>query len=364
MNDASRSSAAAPTRHAGVGLFGQEFWGIDRHELIAGAAQQLLTERAREKVERITSPLGSGVRLAELAGWADRIKRRAPAPGDDLDTVAFLNDPRNRQQDRWHYVNLPLDATGYSRERYPSFTRDDDVVQTIMAGIRVLAGESDRFSELNALRLVVHCVGDVFQPIHVGCSYLDLETNPPQLVFDPEVAASRNLRSDTGGNALLLPLGTKGVSLHSYWDGRLGGRVVLDEIAPDAMDAAVAAAEADEATAVVAESDIAIDEATRREFVDKLMALMPAPAGAAFAAAPLPDPLESWPVAWAADSLVAAREAYRSLSIDRPAGSTGRSFFVRWEGQEAYVARCKPIVVQRLTAAARGLADLLNGVWS
>lgn len=364
MNNSSSSHAGAYT---GVGLYSQEFWGIGRHQLIAGAAQQHLTERARQQVARVTSPLGDGVGLDQLAAWADQIKRRAPAPDDDADTVAFLNDPRNRQQDRWHYVNLPLDATGYSRERYPAFTRDDDVVQTIAEGIRVLEGRSDRFSELNALRLVVHCVGDVFQPVHVGCSYIDVEANPPRLVFDPEVAESSHLRSDTGGNALLLPLGTKGVSLHSYWDSRLGGRVALDEIGADAMDAAVAAAAADEAAGAFDAADaeeMEVEETTRRAFVDKLLALMSAPdAAALFAAAPT-GPLERWPAAWANDSLAAARQAYQSLSIDRPVGPAKRSFFVRWEGQEAYVARCKPIVLQRLTAAARGLADLLNRIWS
>lgn len=330
---------------ASRGLFAQTFWGIERHALIAGAAQTLLTDSARDNVEQITSALGNDVSLVQLAGWADQIKRRTATADDDADTVEFLNDPRNRSHAQWHYVNLPLHATGYSREQYPAFTRDDDVVQTIAAGIRVLMGNSDRFSRLNALRLVVHCVGDLFQPVHVGCSYIDLETAVPSLVYDPVVADARKLRSDTGGNALLLPLGPKGVSLHSYWDSRLGGRVDLGEIGADALDTA--------------------DDDTRRRHIDQLLALMAEPDRIGFAPrTPLPGPLESWPDAWATDSLAAAREAYKSLSIDRPVGPEMRSFFVHWEGEAAYVARCKPIMVQQLTGAARGLADLLNGIWS
>lgn len=342
MSGGSPSSVVAPS---GSGLFSQDFWGIDRHELIAAAAQQHLSERARQNVARITARLGEGITLDQLAGWADQIKRRKPLPTDDPDTVEFLNDPRNRQQDQWHYVNLPLDATGYSREDYPKFTRDDDVVQTIAAGIRVLAGHSDRFSELNALRIVVHCVGDVFQPVHVGCGYIDNDAEPPRLVFDPAIAAARDLRSDTGGNALLLPLGTQGVSLHSYWDSRLGGHVALEEIGVDAMESPE------------------LDAATRRALVDKLLAHMSASA-AALSGSALAPPFERWPIAWANDSLAAARAAYQSLSIDRRVAPASRSFFVHWEGQDAYVARCKPIVLQRLSGAARGLADLLNGLWA
>ncbi|QBF26734.1 hypothetical protein EXN22_13890 [Pseudomonas tructae] len=364
----SSSALPPPTRGAQAGLFAQEFWGIDRHQLIAGAAQTLLNVSACDNIARITSALGSDVGLDQLAGWADQIKRRTASPDDDADTVEFLNDPRNSSHAQWHYVNLPLQATDYSRERYPAFTREDDVVQTITAGIRVLTGNSDRFSRLNALRLVVHCVGDLFQPVHVGCSYIDLKTSPPSLVYDPADVLSRQLRSDTGGNALLLPMGTKGVSLHSYWDSRLGGRVDLDDIGADARVAAFEPAEPEDACVsfndrITEYTDI--NDAKRCEHIDKLVELMNVPAAIGLLAhTPLPGPLESWPAVWATDSLAAAREAYKSLSIDRPVGPEMRSFFVRWEGEDAYVARCKPIMLQRLTGAARGLADLLNGVWS
>jgi hypothetical protein len=92
-----------------------------------------------------------------------------PKPGDDDETVAFLNDPKNKAQDTWHYVNIPALAENYDREKYPDFTRDDDVVQMTLQAINVLQGRSDRFSELNALRLITHYVGDLHQPIHVGC---------------------------------------------------------------------------------------------------------------------------------------------------------------------------------------------------
>jgi hypothetical protein len=344
-------------------LHEREFWSIDRHELVGEGAQRLLSASALVALARITRPLGNGVGLGELAGWADHVKRRAPRPGDDADTVAFLQDARNRDNDRWHYVNLPLQASAYSRSLYPQFTRDDDVVQTIVEGVRVLGGRSQRFSELNALRLVVHCVGDVCQPVHVGCSYLDPLATPVRLVFDPAEASRPGMRSDTGGNALLLPLGGRGVSLHAYWDGRLGGAVALPEIDDESLPQAVAAAMAfDEGRHEHDKAMPAASSAERRLALDNLAAEI-AGAGSGAAVAGSAEALEDWPVRWATDALFAARDAYHSLSVDRPVSPQGRSYFVRWEGKAAYDARCIPIVRRQMAAAARGLADLLNALW-
>ena len=122
--------------------------------------------------------------------------------------------------DTWHYVLTSVLCRGLrSGEIYPRFTRDDDVVQMTASAVRVLTGNSDRFSALNALRLIIHLVGDLHQPIHVGCGYIKRSTNPAKLEFDPQVAASQKLRNDRGGGRLILPTGG---NLHSYWDGSLG----------------------------------------------------------------------------------------------------------------------------------------------
>src|SRR5262249_38999733 len=135
----------------------------------------------------------------------------------------FLLDSRNQQNECWHFVELPLGAEGYDRVRYPKFTALTDLVQMSQQCIQVLQGSSDRFSEANALRLLVHLIGDLHQPLHCGCCYLQPVNGPEaaQLVADPEAAAVSDLESDWGGNALMLPIGG-GVSLHHYWDSDLG----------------------------------------------------------------------------------------------------------------------------------------------
>lgn len=334
------SEAGARGAYAGLqpggpqaGLFAREFWGISRHEAIAAAAERDLSAKTAEAVARITEPLGEGIALSQLAGWADTVKRREPRHGDDADTVAFLRDPRNRAHDTWHYVNIPCQAEAYDRQKYPDFTRDDDVVQMIAVAVRVLAGQSDRFSPLNALRLVVHLVGDVHQPIHVGCGYIDTSSDPARLVLDPQMAAAKGLDHDRGGGRLMLPAGG---NLHGYWDGRLGSVGGADDHDHD-------------------HENIAVPE-LRARFVQKLVDMTAASPAHGFL--DLGEP-HRWAERWATESLSAAHEAYVSLRIT---GRTGNAFKVSWEGKAGYDARCQPIANARLAAAVRNLAGLLNRV--
>ena len=329
-------------------LYEQEFWGIQRHELIAAVADDLIGSRARNEVRRILEPLGL-IELSQIAGWADTVKRRRPRPDDDEFTRAFLEDNRNRANDTWHYVNMPLDAEEYSRTTYPEpLTRRDDVVQTINVCVRVLKGTSDRFSEVNALRLLTHMVGDVHQPVHCGCCYVDKSVEPARLVRDPEVVLENGLESDQGGNNIILPIGANGVSIHSYWDSRLGGSNpdIDDDVAGD-----------------VASADV--DPAFKQLFVNKLRNMIeqdPSLSEPAEGEADEP-PVEEWAAAWATDSLVAARSAYETLEITGQNANDERKYDVSWSGRDAYDTRCKPIVIERMKLAARNLARMLDTIW-
>lgn len=338
-------------------LYESEFWSISRHELIAGTADERLGPQARTQVDRILAKLGSGLGLADIAGWADTVKRRKAQDDDDQETKDFLANEDNRKtNDTWHYVNLPLGATGYDPEEYKYFTRDNDVVHIINECVRALKGYSQspdfegRFSEVNALRLLTHLVGDVHQPVHVGCCYIDESGPVAKLETEPAKITAEELGHDQGGNKIILPIGQNGASLHSYWDSRLGGSN------PDLGDPA-------DAEAVVA------DEAgpeLKKAFIRKLIRLIkeeeknaPAEAAEADVAA-----VEQWAADWATDSLGAARDAYQSLEITGPNANDAKKFDVSWEGREAYDARCKPIAIGRLKAAARNLAAMLDAIWS
>lgn len=328
------------------GLYQSEFWSITRHELIAAVAEERVDDNTRNEIRRVVKPLtdlGLPDSLSDLAGWADRVKNRGPQEGDDPDTVEFLEDERNNTRGSWHFVNLPLDADEYSRQKYPTLTSKHDVVQMINESLRVLRGDNGggepRFSELNALRVLVHLVGDVHQPVHVGCGYIDESGEVAKIERDPDTVVSKHLKSDRGGNDLILPLGGS-TNLHSYWDSRLGGSN------PD----------------LESFNDAAADPVVKQMQINKLLKLVEQD--------PLPEvgggegdvgALEEWAVEWATESLIAARSAYQSLEI---VGPNGDDFSVSWEGKPAYDQRCKPIALARLKDSAKNLAAMLDAIWA
>lgn len=66
-------------------LFEREFFGITRHNLIAGTAESLLTsQKAKNKVRSLLESLSQT--MADVGGWADEIKQLAAR------NLAFLLD--------------------------------------------------------------------------------------------------------------------------------------------------------------------------------------------------------------------------------------------------------------------------------
>lgn len=325
----------------GAGLYEGEFWAVKRHELIADVAEGLIKTTTAQKIKQLMEPLtnqGFLTSLPDLAAWADLTKDRGPKENDDTFTKEFLTEPLNAKRGIWHFVDLPLGAQEYSRELYPTLTNDEDVVQILSTAIKVLCSKSSRFSAIIATRLVVHLVGDVHQPLHVGCGYLDL-TSEPTIITDPAVVLEKGLESDHGGNKIILPEGAG--KLHSYWDGKLGG----DD--PD----------------INPEADPAITQQLKKAFSAKLRRMVdqdpqPDPQSAAEADPTLP---EDWVKDWADQSLAAAREAYQTIVITGP---NATNFNVKWEGKTAYDSRCQPIAIDRMKAAARNLALLLDAIFA
>jgi S1/P1 Nuclease len=331
-----------------TGLFDSEFWAVSRHELIADVAEQLLKPATANSLKKVLKPLsdqGFPTALADLAGWADLTKHRGPNEDDDEFTVEFLEDPANKSRAIWHYVDLPLGAERYSRELYPTLTAAEDVVQIAKEAVRVLKGESERFNEINALRLVVHLIGDLHQPVHVGCGYVDESGAVPKLVFDPEKIVQKGFQDDQGGNHIILPVGTNGAKLHEYWDSRLGGP--HPDISGDGEGDAVT-----------------ITPELKKAFTNKLLQMIaadPPPPSSDAPAEGDATSIDDWIEEWANDSLAAAREAYKSIKITGP---NGNAFDVTWEGKPAYDSRCKPIALERMKSAARNLAAVLDEIYA
>ena len=158
-------------------------WGRQGHIVIASVAQRALTPAAKRRVEALLA-LEPGATLASIANWADT--------------------QRDRDTGRWHYLNLPRDADC----QYVA-ARDCPDGQCVLGAIQAqadrLGSTAPDLDRLEALKYLVHFVGDVHQPLHVG--YAD----------------------DKGGNIYQVQAFGKGSNLHALWDTGL-----LRAIEPDA----------------------------------------------------------------------------------------------------------------------------------
>lgn len=146
-------------------------WGREGHQIIAGLAYAQLTPAAREQVDRLLA-LEPGETLESISTWAD--EHRSPA-------TAF-----------WHYVNFPRDSCHYEAERDCPDGRC--VVVAIEKQTNILKSKISDEKRLQALKYLVHLVGDVHQPLHAG------------------------YRDDKGGNTYQLQAFMRGSNLHALWD--------------------------------------------------------------------------------------------------------------------------------------------------
>jgi hypothetical protein len=167
-------------------------WSREGHELVATLAEARLTPAARAEVQRLLA--GEPVpTLAGVAAWADDIRSESRSAGNPLGELSS----------HWHYLNLPR---GSDCAYVPA--RDCPYGDCVIGAINTQRGLlADRTQPLavrrNALKFLVHFVGDVHQPMHAG--YGD----------------------DRGGNNFQIqyrgrgaPAG-EGTNLHKIWDFRL-----------------------------------------------------------------------------------------------------------------------------------------------
>ena len=186
------------------------------HRTVGAIADAQLTSETRAAIGFL---LRSGESLATVATWPDEVKRAKKNIGPlahDVEAQRFNEDfPDNRE---WHYVDLPLDTTVY-REG-DSGSRLNDIVQTIKRCIRVIESKTAPYHEMTraqALRWLVHLLGDLHQPLHLGSGYYRFDTQgQAHLITDPQEAAGKD--EDRGGTLLFYAAEEQ---LHALWDDRL-----------------------------------------------------------------------------------------------------------------------------------------------
>ena len=154
--------------------YGNEDWGKTGHRVTGEIAEQYLSKKAKSKIKKLLDGQG----LAIVSTFGDDIK----------------SDSRYKKYSPWHYVNFSFDKR-YGEEVPSEY---GDLIQGISYCIGVLK-QKDTSKEDAAffLKLLVHFMGDLHQPLHVGRS------------------------EDKGGNDIQVRWFKEGSNLHRVWDSNM-----------------------------------------------------------------------------------------------------------------------------------------------
>jgi len=170
------------------------FWGQNGHRVTGEIAQQHLTKSAKKNINKILK----GQSLAFVSTFADEIK----------------SDRKYREFSPWHYVNMGLDESYQVAKKNPK----GDLVTGISKCISVLKDEkSNEEDKTFYLKMLVHFVGDLHQPMHIG------------------------QKEDRGGNNVKVKWFGKDTNLHAVWDTKMiqGWNMSYLELANNAKDLSI-----------------------------------------------------------------------------------------------------------------------------
>lgn len=155
--------------------FGNDMvWSKTGHRTTGEIAQQHLSRKARKAIDKLLN----GQSLALVSTFGDDIKA----------------DRKYKEFSAWHYVNFPADKK-YTDVEPSEF---GDLITGIEKCIEIVTNKnSSKEDKVFYLKLLVHLIGDLHQPMHVG----RLE--------------------DKGGNDIQVEWFNKGSNLHRVWDSNM-----------------------------------------------------------------------------------------------------------------------------------------------
>jgi hypothetical protein len=294
-------------------------WGCKGHQVVALLAEKRLTPHAREMVKKILagSPIDPNLSRYCKEGGVDAM----------ADASTWPDDIRSQRPDTapWHYVDIPLGTTVRDVEKFcdPKQGCVTSAIRDELATLR--STDTDPQKKADALRFLIHFVGDLHQPLH-AVSNNDLGGNCVPLAFFDEVPQLRNQQLE-----IYSP------NLHAVWDTNILERATMGKTVEE----------------VAAELDTS--------FHGKI----------AHWQKTTPDVDE-----WAWESYLLAQKAYGKLPV-RVAAETPQAVMSCSEDNhvsarmlqlnerlaEPYQKIADPIVRQRLAQAGARLALLLNQLW-
>lgn len=315
-------------------------WGPDGHKTVATIADKLLSgTKAAQEVKAILA----GVSLADAAVWADCAKAVDPVtlrykesadhlechpfePSGEADMIDFVKrnadncQPKEGEETchkQYHYTDISIRHHDYK----PSYAgaRTDDVTHAITAAVDVLQGKAppSAFSingKREALLLLVHYMGDIHQPLHVGAVYLSRKGK----VVDPKPDHIDPATDTRGGNKItVVREDHQYAQLHGTWDD------VPPEDGPDRIDS--------------------------KWLAD------------AKAVPPTDGPISGWSSRWASDTQKIAIKAFAGLTFGKKGAGPDGKWSVKLPTD--YATTMAAVKREQLTKGGARLAQLLTAIW-
>lgn len=163
-------------------------WSSVGHKIVAHIAYDHLTPEAKKAVDRLTlqdvKTYSGRNRFVFASTWAD-----------------WSRDHGDTRFRRWHYIDLPLSSAGQKTQAPNAM----NAVYGINHCQVVLKKTKASFAEKSTcLKLLVHIVGDIHQPLHCVNRFSPLHP-----------------KGDRGGGGYLIK-SPVAANLHAYWDRGLG----------------------------------------------------------------------------------------------------------------------------------------------
>lgn len=154
-----------------------EDWGQNGHRSTAQIAQKHLSKKALRRITKLLD----GNSIAVASTYADEIK----------------SDKAFNGYSKWHYVNIPSGKTYAEVEK----ELGENAVWGIEECIAKLQSEdTERRDQQFYLKMLIHLVGDLHQPLHVGHAH------------------------DKGGNDIDVKWFGRDSNLHRVWDSNMINR--------------------------------------------------------------------------------------------------------------------------------------------
>ena len=149
-------------------------WGIIGHRTIGAIAQEYLSKKAKKNISKVLV----GENMAIASTWMDEV--RSDSTYDYMET--------------WHWVTIP-EGMNYD-ETEKSETGDAlEAIERMIAKLK--QGDLSQKEEVEALKVLIHLVGDIHQPLHVGTG------------------------EDRGGNQVKIKWFWGNSNLHRVWDSEM-----------------------------------------------------------------------------------------------------------------------------------------------